>query len=155
MKRLLVFAVMLIPFSATAADDNLIALAKYAVRQRLKTEDLAFKDIYVSEIYHLENNKRVHRGNTMCGKVNGKWFQVVTYEYAPAVEVYLGLDDKEGLPCYEDVQLENPIEISTRNIEAVREQEWKEQSLRNIQAAETELADRLAQERKENAEINR
>jgi len=70
------------------------------------------------------------------------------------VEVSFGLDDNGRLPCYQDVELENPLEKDT-NTKAAREQEWKEQSLRNIQAAETELADRLAQERKENAEINR
>ena len=149
-----IFAVALIPFSAVAADDSLIAFAKYAVRQDLKKENLTFKDLYASEMYHIEKGKRVHRGNTICGKVDGQWFQVVRYEYGPTVEVSFGLDDNGRLPCYQDVELENPLEKDT-NTKAAREQEWKEQSLRNIQAAETELADRLAQERKENAEINR
>jgi hypothetical protein len=152
MTKLLTFAALLVPLSAVAADDTLIALAKYAVRQNLHTQNLAFKDIYVSEIYHIEKGKRVHRGNTICGRVNSKWFQVVKYQYSPTVEVYLGLDDKERLPCYKDVELENPLEKS-KNSEAAREQEWKEQSLRNIHAAETELSERLAQERKENAGI--
>jgi hypothetical protein len=154
MNKLLIIAAILIPSSAVAADDSLIAFAKYAVRQHMKIENLAFKEIYVSELYHIERGKRVHRGNTMCGKVDGKWFQVVKYEYGPTVEVHLGLEDKEPLPCYKDVQLENPLEQGT-NTEAAREQEWKEQSLRNIRAAETELAERLAQERNENAEIAR
>ncbi len=149
-----IFAVTLIPFSALAADDSLIAFAKYAVRQDLKKENLTFKDIYASEIYHIERGKRVHRGNTICGKVDGEWFQVVRYEYGPTVEVHFGLDDKERLPCYKDVELENPLEKGT-NAKAAREQEWKEQSLRNIQAAEAELAQRLAEERKQNAEIGR
>ena len=152
MTKLLTFAALLVPLSAVAADDTLIALAKYAVRQNLHTQNLAFKDIYVSEIYHIEKGKRVHRGNTICGRVNSKWFQVVKYQYSPTVEVYLGLDDKERLPCYKDVELENPLEKS-KNSEAAREQEWKEQSLRNIHAAETELSERLAQERKGNAGI--
>ena len=150
----LIFAVALIPFSAVAADDSLIAFAKYAVRQDLKKENLTFKDLYASEMYHIEKGKRVHRGNTICGKVDGQWFQVVRYEYGPTVEVSFGLDDNGRLPCYQDVELENPLEKGT-NTKAAREQEWKEQSLRNIQAAETELAERLAQERKENAEIGR
>ena len=108
----------------------------------------------MSEIYHIEKGRRVHRGNTMCGKVDGQWFQVVKYEYGPTVEVSFGLDDNGRLPCYQDVELENPLEKGT-NTKAAREQEWREQSLRNIQAAETELAERLAQERKENAEIGR
>src|SRR5215213_260408 len=146
---LFIFAVALIPLSAVAADDSLVAFAKYAVRQDLKKENLAFKDVYVSEMYHIEKGKRVHRGNTICGKVDGQWFQVVKYEYSPTAEVYFGLDDKERLPCYKDVELENPLEKGT-NAKAAREQEWREQSLRNIQAAEAELAQRLAEERKEN-----
>ena len=154
MNELSLLLAMLIPLSAGGADDDLIAFAKYAVRQNLKSGNLAFKDIFVSEIYHMQNGRRVHRGNTMCGKVDGRWFQVVKYEYGPTVEVSFGLDDNGRLPCYKDVELENPLENDT-NTKAARDQEWREQSLRNIQAAETELAERLAQERKENAAIDR
>src|SRR3954454_20631376 len=101
MNRLSLLLAMLIPLLAGAADDDLIAFAKYAVRQNLKTGNLAFKDVFVSEIYHIEKGRRVHRGNTMCGKVDGQWFQVVKYEYGPTVEVSFGLDDNERLPCYQ------------------------------------------------------
>jgi len=154
MNKLSLLLAMLIPLSAGAADNDLIAFAKHAVRQNLKSGNLAFKDVFVNEIYHIENGRRVHRGNTMCGKVDGRWFQVVKYEYGPTVEVSFGLDDNGRLPCYKDVELENPLENDT-NTKAARDQEWREQSLRNIQAAETELAERLAQERKENAAIDR
>src|SRR5690349_21732975 len=147
----LVFAVALIP-SLAAADDSLIAFGKYAIRQELEKENLSFKDIYASEIYHIERGRRVHRGNTICGKVDGQWFQVVKFEYGPSVEIYFGLDEKERLPCYKDVELENPLEKGT-NSKAAREQEWREQSLRNIQAAEAELAQRLAEERKDNPDL--
>ena len=154
MNKLSLLLAMLIPLSAGGADDDLIAFAKYAVRQNLKSGNFAFKDVFVSEIYHIEKGRRVHRGNTICGKVDGQWFQVVKYEYGPTVEVSFGLDDNGRLPCYQDVELENPLEKGT-NTKAAREQEWKEQSLRNIQAAEAELAQRLAEERKQNAEIGR
>jgi hypothetical protein len=152
MNKFFMYFAILIPSSLTAADESLVALAKYAVRQNLKSENLAFKDVYVSELYHIEKGRRVHRGNTICGKVDGKWFQVVKYQYGASVEVHIGVADMEGLPCFKDVQLENPLEQGI-NTEAVREQEWKAQALRNIQAADTELAERLAEERKDNAEI--
>jgi len=63
-KFFMCFAI-LIPSSLTAADESLVALAKYAVRQNLKSENLAFKDVYVSELYHIEKGRRVHRGNTI------------------------------------------------------------------------------------------
>ena len=103
MNKLTLLSAMLISLSAGAADDDLIAFAKYAVRQNLKSGNLAFKDVLVNEIYHIENGRRVQRGNTMCGKVDGRWFQVVKYEYGPTVEVSFGLDDNGRLPCYKDV----------------------------------------------------
>jgi len=71
----------------------------------------------------------------------------VKYQYGASVEVHIGVAAMEGLPCFKDVQLENPLEQGI-NTEAVREQEWKAQALRNIQAADTELAERLAEERR-------
>jgi hypothetical protein len=60
-------AAMLIPLSATESDEPLISLAKNAIRRNLKDEDSAkFRDVYVSQLYHIENGKRVHRGNTIC-----------------------------------------------------------------------------------------
>src|SRR4051794_6866254 len=145
-------AAMLIPLSATESDEPLISLAKNAIRRNLKDEDSAkFRDVYVNQLYHIENGKRVHRGNTICGEVNAKnsfggytgyqYFQVVTYVGKSTVDISIGAGH-DSIPCYKDVKLNSPA------VQAAMDKKQREQHAREIETREQKAREEKEEEQK-------